>query len=84
MLTHRRLVATVAGIGAMATYYVLPAALLAAHERRAGRDVRFGTREVLGGIAAALLSSAGPWWCLTNAVHRWRSGTTYTHDKTER
>ena len=84
MLAHRRLAATVASIGAVAAYYVLPAALLAAHERREGRDVRFGTREALGGIAAALLSSVGPWWCLANAVHRWRTGTTYTHDKTER
>ncbi|MGH3719621.1 MAG: hypothetical protein ACRDRI_12455 [Pseudonocardiaceae bacterium] len=84
MITHRRLVATVASIGAVATYYVLPAALLAANERHEGRDVRFGTRELLGGIAAALLSSAGPWWCLANAVHRWCTGTTYTHDKTER
>ncbi len=84
MLTHRRLPATAATVCALSAYYVLPAALLAAHERRQGRDVRFGTREALGGIAAALLSSAGPWWCLGNALHRWCTGTTYTHGKTER
>jgi hypothetical protein len=84
MLTRRRVAASAATICALSAYYVLPAALLAAHERREGRDVRFGTREALGGIAAALLSSAGPWWCLANALHRWCTATTYTHDKTER
>ncbi|MGH3785605.1 MAG: hypothetical protein ACRDRG_03440 [Pseudonocardiaceae bacterium] len=84
MLARRRLLGTAATICALSAYYVLPAALLAVHERGEGRDVRFGTREALGGIAAALLSSAGPWWCLVNALHRWCTATTYTHDKTER
>lgn len=84
VLAHRWLPATAMTISAVAAYYVLPAALLAAYERGEGRDVRFGSREALGGIAAALLSSAGPWWCLANAAHRRCTGTTYTHDKTER
>ncbi len=44
---------------------------------------RAGQREALGGVAAALLSSAGPWWCLANVLHHWRTRTTYTYDKVE-
>jgi len=84
VLARRRLFALGAVIGAWGAYYVLPAALLAWQERREGREVRFGTRELLGGIAAALMSSLGPWWCLANALHRWCTGATYSHDKTER
>ncbi len=84
VLSHRLVPATVVTIGAIAAYYVLPTALLIAYERREGRDVRFGLQEAFGGIAAALLSSAGPWWCLTNAAHRRCTGKTYTHGKTER
>lgn len=84
VLARRRLPALGAAVGALVAYYVLPAALLVAHERRQGRDTRFGAREALGGIAAALLSSIGPWWCLANALHRWCTGTVYPHHKTER
>ena len=84
VLARRRLPALGAAIGAWGAYYVLPVALLAWHERREGLDVRFGTREGVGGIAAALMSSVGPWWCLANALHRWCTGAAYSHDKTER
>ena len=84
VLARRRMLALGVVIGAWGVYFMLPVALLTRHERREGRQVRFGTREALGGIAAALLSSVGPWWCLANALHRWCTGATYSHDKTER
>jgi hypothetical protein len=84
LLARRRLPALGVAIGAWGAYFVLPGALLAGHERRKGGEVPFGTRQVLGGIAAALMSSVGPWWCLANAVHRWCTAATYSHDKTER
>lgn len=84
LFARRRRPAVIAAVAAITIYAVLPSALLAAHERRNGNQVRFGVQEALGVIGAALLSSLGPWWCLANAVHRWCTGASYSHDKTER
>jgi hypothetical protein len=58
--------------------------LLTSHLRRNGHDARCGPRELLGGLAACLVSSVGPWWCVGNAIDRWLTGAQYEHDKTER
>lgn len=82
---HRRLAALVA-TGAFASYYAVPTAALIAYLRHHVNqpDARFGARELAGGLAACLVSSAGPWWCVGNAIHQYLTGAHYHHDKTER
>ena len=85
VVARRRRLAAVATTAALTTYYAVPAAALANYLRRtyAGAS-RFGIRELAGGLAASLVSSIGPWWCLGNTIRQRITGTRYHHDKTER
>jgi hypothetical protein len=76
--------AVIAAAGALAAYYGVPFAALARHLRRAGAEVRYGPRELAGGLVACLASSAGPWWCLGQVARARITGTRYRHGKTER
>ena len=79
-VTRRRgRAAVLAGFGVMA-YYVVPAALAA---RLAGRSFS-PLRSVPGGMGAALLSSAGPWWSAADLAWHAVTGTRPSHGKTER
>jgi hypothetical protein len=69
---------------ALAVYYVIPFALIAAEPRRRGQPHPLSGRELAGGLAAYLTHSLGPAWCAANAVHRATTGMRYAHDKTER
>jgi Glycosyl transferase family group 2 len=76
--------AAVAVVGALAAYYGVPFAALACHLHRCGAEVRCGPRELAGGLAACLVSSVGPWWCLGQVARAKITGTPYIHSKTER
>jgi Glycosyl transferase family group 2 len=82
--TARHKTALAATTGALAAYYGVPFAALARHLRHAGADVPCGPRELLGGLSACLASSAGPWWCLSQAARARITGARYLHGKTER
>ncbi len=84
MTSRHRKTATATAAGALGAYYGVPFAALARHLRRSGTDMRCGPRELLGGLAACLASSTGPWWCLAQAARTRLTGTRYAHDKTER
>jgi len=83
-VSRRRGAATAAAAGALAAYYGVPFALIACHLRRGGHDTRCGPGELLGGLAACLASSLGPWWCLGQVARARHTGIRYTHRKTER
>lgn len=68
---------------ALAAYVGVPLVLINHHPLTCpglGRDAT----AVAGGLAACLIASVGPWWCLANAADRAIRGTVYRHDKTER
>jgi hypothetical protein len=64
-------------------YLRAPTAMLtAAHHP--GRLRWSGWRDLVGITAAALLSSAGPWWCLADSARAALAGSPIEHGKTER
>jgi hypothetical protein len=79
LATRRGWAAALSGAGVLA-YYVVPAALTA---RAIGRPLG-PVRSVPGGVAAALISSAGPWWSLADLAWHAVTGTRPVHGKTER
>jgi len=76
---HRRAAAILAACG-LAGYFAVPVWLTA---RAAGRPVRPG-RVLPGGLAAMLLSSAGPWHSLADTAVQAATGGRPAHRKTER
>jgi hypothetical protein len=84
LVARRRALAATAAACALATYAAVPVAMLAAHQRGTSHPVRCGPRELAGTIAAAAISSVGPWWCLLDLLRARLSGQQSTHDKTER
>ncbi|MEV6350265.1 hypothetical protein [Actinoplanes sp. NPDC051851] len=79
----RRPAAAGASAAALALYLWAPVAMLTA-VRHPGRLRRFGGRDLAGVTAAALLSSAGPWWCLADSARAALAGSPIEHGKTER
>lgn len=76
---RRRLACVLTGAG-LAGYYVVPSWLAA---RAAGRPLD-PARALPGGLAAMLLSSAGPWRCLADVAVGTLVGTARAKRKTER
>jgi Glycosyl transferase family group 2 len=76
---RRGLACLLSGAG-LAGYYAVPSLLAA---RAAGRPLD-PVRALPGGLAAMLLSSAGPWRCLADAAAGALTGTARAKRKTER
>lgn len=81
-LLDRRRGAVVAA-AALTLYAGIPLALMATHPATRTHVPR-SARTLVGMLGAAVVSSAGPWWCCVSAADRAVRGTTYRHDKTER
>lgn len=82
-LVDRRRAAVAASVTAVALYTGVPLALMAAHPATRGQVPR-NLKALAGMLGAALVSSAGPWWCCASVADRAVRGTAYRHDKTER
>jgi hypothetical protein len=79
-VARRRRLACLLTVAGLAGYYAVPSWLAA---RAAGRPLEAG-RALPGGLAAMLLSSAGPWRCAADTVAGSLTGTVRVKRKTER
>lgn len=79
----RRPRAAAATVVVLALYLGVPLVLLNRHPLTGSQQPSDATA-VTGGLTACLIASAGPWWCLANAIDRKVRGTVYRHHKTER
>lgn len=84
LVARQRWVAAAAAATAMAAYTAVPVTLLAFLQRGTSHPVRCRPRELAGTVAAATISSVGPWWCLWDLARAALSGHRPAHDKTER
>ncbi|MEV6927112.1 hypothetical protein AB0M46_21770 [Dactylosporangium sp. NPDC051485] len=80
---NRPAAATVAA-AAIGAYVAGPAAALNRTPAASGTPLRLRPRDVAAMTVAALLSSAGPWWCLADLARAALAGNQLAHGKTER
>ncbi|MEV4416199.1 glycosyltransferase [Catellatospora sp. NPDC049609] len=82
VLARRKDASALAAAAALGLY-LLPFAAIGRHLRAQGQQVPGPAAAAVGGLAAALISSIGPWWCLGRVVRKALLGTSYQHEKTE-
>lgn len=81
---RNRPVALAASAAAISAYVAGPAAALTRTASASGTPLHLRPRDVAGMTVAALLSSAGPWWCLADLARAAIAGGRLVHGKTER